>query len=122
MKSVPVSGSMGHLVKPAFAIAFGENSAGYVKFLSLPTAMPPKELLIEKNCGRLTLSDHDCKTYTAIPTLQQAADELFMKSCKSLGFPMTSSLDLTSFVFSFTENTFFEPRVRLAHLFVINSV
>jgi len=50
----------------------------------LPTAMSPQELLIEKTYGRLMLYNLACKTYTAIPTLQQATDELSMKTCKSI--------------------------------------
>jgi len=40
---------MGHLAKPAFAIAFGENLAIDDKFYFYP--LLPK-LLIEKTCGR----------------------------------------------------------------------
>jgi len=49
---------MGHLAKPAFAVEFGENSAIDVKFRFLPTAVSPKELLIEKTCSRPISRSH----------------------------------------------------------------
>jgi len=52
---------MSHLAKPAFPIAFGENSAINVKVVLLPTAMLSKDLLVEKICGRLMLYDLACK-------------------------------------------------------------
>jgi len=70
---------MGHLAKPAFAIAFGEFS-NRCRVLTLPTAMSPKELLIEKTHGQPILYDLALYSSTNVP---KTTDELFMKSCKS---------------------------------------